>query len=548
MSHNRVSGVVVDEQNQPVEFATVRIQTTKNQSLSDDKGCFTLATGDHTAPFTVSAWKEGYYCAKQEEVEPGQDNLHLVLRRYQSSDNPDYSWVPPVGEGSCFSCKPGVTQVWLDHDAHGRSSRNIRFLTMYTGTDVSGQKSPVTRYINNRDYGKVPIPPDPNQEYYGPGYKLDFPDTLGNCATCHLPGSALDAPYGTDPTAADGTDRFGIHCDFCHKIAAVDLDPVSGLPYPNMPGVLSLDVRRPFPQDPERYQLFFGTFDDDNVPEEDTRLPLIEQSQFCAACHYGVFWNTVIYNSYGEWLESPYSDPINGQTCQDCHMPAPTIYRGKPITNVAPNGMGGVERDPLSIHAHTFPGASDITLLQNALTMEVEVALQDEIVAVEVRISNDRTGHHVPTDSPLRHLILLVEASDAHGQTLELIEGDLLPEWCGRGDPDQGYYAGLPGRAFAKVLMELWTEVYPSGSYWNPTILVSDNRLPAMATDTSRYLFAAPKARVEAAGPQAEGGGAANGGTVSVRLLYRRAFIELVDQKGWDLGDIEMERVTTSLP
>ena len=60
-----------------------------------------------------------------------------------------------------------------------------------------------------------------------------------------------------------------------------------------MPGVLSMDIRRPFPEDEDRYQLFFGTFDDDNVPEEDTYLPLLEESQFCAPCHFGVFWDTV---------------------------------------------------------------------------------------------------------------------------------------------------------------------------------------------------------------------------------------------------------------
>ena len=128
-----------------------------------------------------------------------------------------------------------------------------------------------------------------------------------------------------------------------------------------------MDIRRPFAADPDRYQLFFGTFDDDNVPEEDTNLPLLKESRFCAACHYGVFWDTVVYNSYGEWLLSPYSDPAYGgaATCQQCHMPAPTLLEGQPLTNVAP-GKGGVERDPLTIHAHTFPGASSTDLLQNA--------------------------------------------------------------------------------------------------------------------------------------------------------------------------------------
>jgi hypothetical protein len=528
-----VSGIVVDEQDQPVEFAVVRFQTTKNQCLTDSRGHFSLPVGDNPQPITVSAWKDKYYCSKQEKVAPGEDSVHLVLHRYQTGDNPHYEWVPPVGEDSCYSCKPGVARVWLDNDAHARSGTNMRFITMYNGTDMHGNRSPDTHYIDNRDYGEVPVPPNPNQPYYGPGYKLDFPDADGNCAACHLPGAAVENPYGTDPTMAEGVDRFGIHCDFCHKIAGVELDPRSGLPRPNMPGVLSLEVRRPFPDDPEHYQLFFGTFDDDNVPQEDTRLPLIEQSQFCASCHFGVFWNTVIYNSFGEWLESPYSDPITGRTCQDCHMPAPTYYQGKPITNVAPDGMGGVERDPLTIHAHTFPGAADVGLLQNAVTMDMDAERVEETIHVEVRITNDLTGHHVPTDSPLRHLILLVEAEVSGGRPLELLEGDILPEWCGAGDPDEGCYAGLPGRAYAKVLMELWTEICPSGSYWNPTIPVSDNRLAAYAPETSRYVFAAPS----------------NGeARVTARLFYRRAYIELADQKGWEIPDIMMEKAVKQIP
>jgi hypothetical protein len=325
-----------------------------------------------------------------------------------------------------------------------------------------------------------------------------------------------------------GIDRFGIHCDFCHKIAAVALDPSTQLPDPDRPGVLSMDIRRPFADDPERYQLFFGTFDDDNVPEEDTRLPLISQSQFCAPCHYGVFWDTLVYNSYGEWLESPYSRPTTGRTCQDCHTPAPTILNGNPLTNVAP-GKGGVERDPLTIHAHTFPGASSQQLLQNSLTMQTTASRVGDKTLVEVSLINDQTGHHIPTDSPLRHLILVIEVKNEQGQPLPQIEGERLPRWAGVGDPQKGYYAGLPGKAFAKILAELWTDIEPSGAYWNPTRVVQDNRLAAFQTDTSRYVFSAP-AQGEA--------------TVEVRLIYRRAFRSLVDQKGWHAPDIEMESVS----
>jgi hypothetical protein len=295
-----------------------------------------------------------------------------------------------------------------------------------------------------------------------------------------------------------------------------------------------MDIRRPFPADPQRYQLFFGTFDDDNVPEEDTNLPLLKESAYCAPCHFAEFWGVTVYNSYGEWLESPYSDLASGKarTCQECHMPAPTMLEGDPITNVAP-GKGGVERDPLTIHAHTFPGAGSLALLQNAVTMTATARIEAGQVVVEVQITNDKTGHSVPTDSPLRHLILLVQATGTQGNALPQLAGSTVPEWGEVGDPAQGYYAGLPGKAYAKVLQELWTRVSPSGAYWNQTRLVSDNRLAAFATDTSVYTFTVPS------------DGKAN---IQVTLLFRRAFIQLADWKGWSDSDIVMETAIISIP
>ncbi len=523
-----LTGQVVDQDGAPVAGAQVSIQATTRTALTDAEGRFSMSGLDNGQPLTVSAWKDKYYCAGQASVIPPASGIHLVLRLVQTNDNPTYTWVPPTGENSCYSCKPGVTQVWLDNDAHGKSAVNPRFLSMYNGTDLQGHHSPLTRYADTRDYGRVPLPPDLSQPYFGPGYKLDFPTTAGNCAACHIPGAAIDNPYGVDPNQVSGVDKFGIHCDFCHKIGGVLLDPQTSLPYAEMPGVLSLDLRRPFPADKQRYQLFFGTFADDNVPMEDTRLPLISQGQFCAACHYGIFWNTLVYNSYGEWLQSPYSDPKTGKTCQDCHTPSPTLLDGKPLTNVAP-GKGGVERDPLAIHAHTFPGASSLPLLQNALTMTVDARRPAGQLSVTVKITNDKTGHDVPTDLPLRHLILLVEATNPQGQPLTFLQGETVPIWGGVGDPAQGYYAGLPGKVFAKVLAELWTELSPSGAYWNPTRLVSDNRLAPYASDTSLYVFGMP-AQGEA--------------TIHVRLIYRRAYRSLADQKDWDIPDIVMAEKT----
>ena len=183
-------------------------------------------------PVTVSAWKEGYYCAKVESVTPPAGDLTFTLRLVQTNDNPDYEWIPPTGENSCYCCKPGVTQVWLDNDAHGRSATNLRFLTMYNGTDVERQPESADPLRHQPRLRTLPAAARSDQPYYGPGYKLDFPDTAGNCAACHIPGAAVDAPYGTDPNTVSGVNLFGVHCDFCHKVADVKLDPATGLPYP----------------------------------------------------------------------------------------------------------------------------------------------------------------------------------------------------------------------------------------------------------------------------------------------------------------------------
>jgi len=198
---------------------------------------------------------------------------------------------------------PAYTE-WLD-DAHSQSAVNPRFLTMYNGTDVHGNQSPPTRYACSPDYGCFPLPPDPTQPYYGPGYKLDFPSTAGNCAACHVPAPAArpGMAYGVDPNLVSGVEAEGVFCEFCHKMGDVRLNPSTGLPYPNMPGVLSLRLYRP----EEGQQLFFGTFDD--VTRRVSYLELEEESAFCAPCHFGTFWDTVVYNSFGEWLASPYSDP-----------------------------------------------------------------------------------------------------------------------------------------------------------------------------------------------------------------------------------------------
>ena len=72
----------------------------------------------------------------------------------------------------------------------------------------------------------------------------------------------------------------------------------------------------------------------------------------------------------------------------------------------------------------------------------------------------------------------------------------------------------------------------PAAAYWTPTRIVEDTRLPAQATGASRYVFGASgnaNVRVEA------------------RLIFRRAYYELMRQKDWETADILMEHEVVSL-
>lgn len=524
-----VAGTVVDADG-PVAGATVRVQTTTHATQTDSEGRFVLAvSGD--GPFKLTAWAEGYFCVGPVEAEAGATDVELLLVAHNAEDNPAYEWLPSrfhAGQGEsqgCAECHSAAgaeltftlpVDEW-QRDAHSQSATNPRFLTMYLGTDVNGNQSPLTRYGYNRDYGRFPLRPDLSQPYYGPGYKLDFSETAGNCAACHTPAAAVNAAYSTDPTQLSGVESEGVPCDFCHKIWDVHLDPAGGLPYPNMPGVLSYEFRRPH----DDHQFFAGPLDD-VAPGEDTYSALQTESAFCAPCHFGVFWDTVIYNSFGEWLASPYSDPLTGRTCQDCHMP--------PLgaTHFALPEQGGLARDPQTIFSHYMPGAADETLLQNTAELRLVAEREGDQIAVTVEVTNTEAGHHIPTDSPLRQIFVVVSATDAQGTSLALEGGPVLPDWAGE-------LQGQPGDYFAKILQETWTEIMPSGAYWNPTRTVEDTRLAALESRTSTYVFAIPK-------------GARDGAiTVEARLIFRRAFYDLMQQKGWDVPDIQMERAVVEV-
>ena len=528
----------------PVAGALVQIKGTDNKTTAAQDGTFQLSGVGKVTPVMVTAWTPGYFIGWVELNPQAQDwqdgkGIQITLKPLYENDNAKYPWFS--FEGVSFSASCGLCHreypEW-QADAHSQSAVNPRFLSIYTGTDVKGDPGqPV-----NFDMQGKPLPPDPSKPYYGVGFKLDTPNRAGNCATCHTPVASqvpnnqncswsgchtsltIERSNGVIPPAtsavvSSGAGLDGISCEFCHKVGDIILDPKTKLPKPDMPGILSMRLYRPEGD----AQLFFGTMLD--VTRRVSYLPLQSQSEYCAACHYGVFGGvvgmgtvtggTVIYNSYGEWLNSPYSDPKTGKTCQDCHMPVLDTQ-----VSVFPE-KGGIPRDYTPFHSHYMPGAADEKLLQNSVSLVSSAQRVGGQLQVQVSVTNDQTGHDIPTDSPNRSMILVIEVVDAQGKTVNLLQGPVNPAWSGN-------YSGTPGKTFAKVLRDDWTGETPTAAYWRPVTVVEDSRLAPLATDSTQYTFDLP------AGVNAQ---------VNVKLFFRRTFQEIAQQKGFTDPDILMETV-----
>jgi cytochrome c2 len=497
------SGVVVDSKGFSINKATVRLQGTSFSALSDPTGFFKISLDVAVASRHITAWKEGYYNGGVSLSAIGT-KYSIVLKSIQKEDNSRYAWLPSLNNSllpgktalkPCQQCHAELAKQWSE-STHGSSAINPLFLAFFNGTDIYGRNG------------------------FGPGYKLDFPNSSGNCVTCHVPAMALDKPFNSDPREARGIEREGVFCDFCHKIDEVHIDKVGG-----MPGTLSLKFNRPA----VGHQIFYGQHDD-VFPGDDSYHPLYKESRYCAPCHNGRFWNVLMYSEFEEWAESSYA--MNNVHCQDCHMASDGIK-----TRFAPEEKGGIERGPKTISSHVFNGVGDRALMMEAIDLDIQVELKERDLIVIARVKNIKAGHHYPTGNPMRNMILLVEASKTNGYALPFISGERVPVWGGIGAVEEGNYAGLPGKGFAKVLRDSIS--YPDGRglkhfqpeypapHWRPAYIESDNRIPANSTDVSQYAFHVPE----------ELRGSIH---VNARLIFRKSYKNWIDIKAFAINDLEL--------
>jgi len=528
---------VTDELQNPITDGAVVRVTNSTQVDSNDNGMFRVVSCDSTQ--FISAWAPGREAAFK-RCDGQSTSYQIQLMPLMGYDNADYAWAP--ANGNCSNCHAGLIGTGYDElrewsmSGHARVFDKRHLETMYLGISMGGSISPQTQWalIN---YDRVRMPPAINNNYYGPGFKLDFPKQAGNCAYCHAPATISSSQVNVDlstlfpkPTDVRGE---GVTCDVCHKVLNVSLDE-NGFPFADRPGILSFEFLRP-----DSTIFAIGPFAniltrDPNLPTDHrlTCSPIFSQSEFCAACHYGKFGDIQIYNSYGEWRQSKYGkNPAESDymTCQDCHMShlvpgeeAPPLSRRQACSESDSN-FQNFDHNLMSFGLDENLGREIPLMVRGAAKLKVDFKYEPDkknSLNVIVRVENIKAGHKFPTDSPLRHLILVVDAKDRLGTSLLQADGERIPNWGGE-------YSGLPGKIFANLLVEEDTNISPTAAYWNETKLAwngADNRLVPGEVDKSEYFFPILDTREV---------------RVTVTLVYRFAFSNLTAQKQWfDRPDI----------
>jgi hypothetical protein len=462
----------------------------------------------------------------------GSSAYYIALMKINAVDNINYSWSSAYSNcGTCHAGQLGEgyneVQEW-EQSSHARVFADPFFSSIYRGTNVNGHVTTST-------------------ENYGPGFKLNYPDQAGDCAYCHAPAAILPSMEPTDLTThyprSAGVNGEGVTCDVCHKVSGVLLE--DEYPSPDKPGIKALQFLR------VSNSFVFGPFTNILLPANDgsqkhsisSCSPVLSKSELCAACHYRSFNDVPIYNSYGEWKESKYGrNPRNAayKTCQDCHMSHMDVKNDTTPLSLRSACSETMEEYQSFDHNLMDVGPIDSgevvpRLIRNAASLKVKLTYepdQDNSLNVRVEVENKKAGHKFPTDSPLRHLILVVTATDQFGFPLAQVSGEQLPDWAGMGSQNgvEGH-AGRPGIIFANLLVEETTNKSPTASYWNQIKYAfttedgknSDTRLVPGEPQVNNFSFAVPDFGEM---------------HITVELIYRYAFFDLMDQKDWMRPDV----------
>ena len=295
----------------------------------------------------------------------------------------------------------------------------------------------------------------------------------GECDVCH-----------EETTLKLNKQTPGVECDVCHRIEQYKGDAPGNSNYVLTPGLVK-----------------FGPFrSKDNFHREYRDLQT--RAELCAICHdtanrYGV----KIRTTYQEWLAGPYSK--RGIQCQDCHMNKigfltagrPTYESGQ--ASKMTMGIKTASHDKLS--THRFPGAHSNTQVDGALTLEFRVegkyAAAGSPLRLAVHVSNEKTGHRMPTGSvELRVVWLDVVAKIGDDELPIRLEGKQDPYGVSGASESDDWVLGDDIPAGKRIYRVVFTD--EAGEHtlfsYDARKRVFDNRLPAAGRRTEPYVVDVP--------------------------------------------------------
>lgn len=398
---------------------------------------------------------------------PGATIIHIALTSFDPNDNAAYRFQDP-GEPSRHdnTAQCGHCHVTMNHDwyasPHRTSASNPTLHDLYAGSAAAFSQAATCRanggrWVADEGGGKNPdevtgrcIKGDSvlaalNPDACANGECSGTPTAFGACADCHAPGMDSGATLGgRDLRDATGHARdYGVHCDVCHKVAAIDLAAA--------PGVAGrLVMQRPSERSASLglgtwQPLTFGPHHDVSNP----RMGLVQRDHFtsatlCAGCHQydqpipsNPRWpdgRLPIHSTYAEWQASPKNPDT---ACQGCHMPPDTdSLNGADLQMFGGVGAGGVaagwSRPPGSVKHHSFvgPRQRESEFLESAASLAITSTRTNDTLTARVTVTNVFPGHAIPTGEPLRSLVLMVTARCGDTQ-LVATGGDAIPDFGG---------------------------------------------------------------------------------------------------------------------
>lgn len=448
----------------PVSGATVRWQGHPHAVHTGPEGDFVLPLVAGRERIAVSA--EGHYVTTRDAR--GAGSIQVWIDPLPVRDSARYRWVDPTPctaePQNCGNCHQRIHAEWL-RSAHARSATNPRLRDLIEGRTADGRV--------DLDWS----------------LRGDHPHGVAVCNACHAPTLEPADPHWESPTSAEGVASSGVHCDFCHKVQAVDT-ALTGLKH----GRYAMQLLRPA----DRRQVVFGPLDD--TQRDDTAAAAVyRRSEYCGSCHEGTVFGIQAYATFSEWQASPAGRL--GRQCQDCHMAA-----AADVGNMAP-GRGGIDRDAATLSDHSLCGDAS-PRYRDALVLTVDARPTEAGIRVNLMIDAAAVGHAVPTGFVDRHVVLLVDAADAAGLEVAVLDGPRIPVHAGES------VAGRPGCLFAKTLTDSAGRL--PAPLWAASAVHADTRIKPDRPHATTFIV-----DHKAAG-------------IRVRLLHRGFWESTRRRKRWD--------------